>query len=127
MTRNRGFPQFEILEVSEDDIGSYAKINVLFVDGEINIRWGLDSFTYGNLKRAISKRYFDTMPGLPYKYKLITSYSHSNKRDYTGYLECILGKQTKQIEFSCTELFAGNIEWMRKVNGISELESIKSD
>jgi hypothetical protein len=119
MTRNRGLPQFEVLQIAEDDIGAYAKLKAIYYDGEIVIRWGLDPFTYGNLKRAVSNRYFETMPGIVYEYKLITSYSHNRKKDYVGYLECILGKQTKQIEFNCSELFAGNIEWMRKVKGIT--------
>jgi hypothetical protein len=43
MTRNLGLPLFEILEVSKDDIGRYAKIKATFPDGEMTIRWGLDS------------------------------------------------------------------------------------
>ncbi|OIK17211.1 hypothetical protein BIV60_00545 [Bacillus sp. MUM 116] len=64
MTRNRELPQFEILDVSKDDIGRYAKIKAIYPDGEITIRWGLDSLTYVNLKSTFSARVFDRMPNL---------------------------------------------------------------
>ncbi|MCM3724620.1 hypothetical protein M3226_02745 [Neobacillus cucumis] len=129
MTRNRELPQFEILKISKDDIGRYAKIKAIYLDGKITIRWGLDSLTYVNLKSVFSARVFDRMPNLNYEYKLLNFYSSSRNpdetRDYSGFIECILGKQTKQIEFKCSETFAGNIEWMSRVKRCEELNHLK--
>jgi hypothetical protein len=128
MTRNRELPQFEILEVSKDNIGRYAKIKAIYPDGKITIRWGLDSLTYVNLKSTFSDRIFDRMPNLDYEYKLLNFYSSTpnadETRDYSGFIECILGKQTKQIEFKCSETFAGNIKWMSGVKGYEELTDL---
>ncbi|WML45433.1 hypothetical protein [Neobacillus sp. PS3-40] len=125
MTRNRELPQFEIFEVSKDDAGRYAKIKATYPDGEMTIRWGLDSLTYVNLKSTFSTRVFEWMPSLPYCYKLLNFYSSSRNpdetRDYSGFIECILDKQKKQIEFKCSETFAGNIEWMSGVKSCEEI------
>jgi hypothetical protein len=106
LTRNRGLLQFKILEVSKDNIGNYAKIEAEFPDGVIVIRCGLDFLTYGNLKNAVSTRIFDTMPGIQYKYKLLTGYRGPSRyemeegiEEYFGFIECVLGKQTKEIMF----------------------------
>ncbi|QOY34638.1 hypothetical protein AWH56_018180 [Anaerobacillus isosaccharinicus] len=129
MTRNRELPQFEILAISKDDNGRYAKIKAVYPDGEIIIRWGLDSLTYVNFKDAFAARIFDKMPNLNYEYKLLTFYSSSRNpdetRDYSGFIECILGKQIKQIEFKCSEIFAGNIKWMSEVKSCEELNHLK--
>ncbi|MFC4322658.1 hypothetical protein [Litchfieldia salsa] len=129
MTRNRELPQFEILEILKDDIGRYARVKAMYPDGEITIRWGLDSLTYVNLKDAFSTRVFDRMPNLNYKYKLLNFYGSSpnadETRDYSGFIECILGKQIKQIEFKCSESFAGNIKWMSEVKSCDKLNHLK--
>lgn len=129
MTRNRELPQFEILEVSKDGFGKYAKIKAIYPDGEITIRWGLGSLTDVNLKSVFSTRVFDRMPNLNYEYKLLNFYSSSRNpdetRDYSGFIECNLGKQTKQLEFKCLETFAGNIEWMSGVKSYEEFKDLK--
>jgi hypothetical protein len=129
MTRNRELPQFEILEVSKDAIGRYTKIKATYPDGEITIRWGLDPLTFVNLKSVFLTRVYDRMPNLNYEYKLLNFYGSSTNldetRDYSGYIECILGKQTKQIEFKCAEIFAGNIKWMSQIKSYEELKDIK--
>jgi hypothetical protein len=129
MSRNRELPQFEILEVSKDDIGRYAKIKAIFSDGEVIIRWGLDSLTYVNLKSASSTRPFDRMPNLKYEYKLLNFYSSSRNTDetkiYSGFIECYLGKQSKQLEFKCSEKFAGNIEWISGITSSEELKGLE--
>ncbi|WP_078555944.1 hypothetical protein [Bacillus alkalicellulosilyticus] len=128
MTRNRELPHFVILGISKDDIGRFIKIKATFPDGEIVFRWGLDSLTYVNLNKAYSTRAFDKMPNLNYEYKLLNGYSSSpnpdNTRNFSGYIECILGKQTKQIEFKCSEKFAGNLEWMSGVKSFEELNHL---
>ncbi|KQL33708.1 hypothetical protein [Psychrobacillus sp. FJAT-21963] len=128
MTRNRELPQFEILDVSKDDFGKYAKIKAKYPDGELIIRWVLDSLTYVNLKRVFSARVFDRMPNLSYEYKLLNFYSSSRNldvtRDYSGFIECNLGKQIKQLEFKCSETFAGNIEWLSGVKSYEELKDL---
>jgi hypothetical protein len=87
----------------------------------------LDSSTYENLKSAFSTRIF--VPNLTYVYKLLNFYSSSRNpdetKDYSGFIECILGKQTKQIEFKCSETFAGNIEWMSRVKNYEEINHLK--
>ena len=116
------------MEISKDTLGCFAKINAIYSDGEIIIRWGLDYLTYTNIKRAISTRPFSVMPNLEYKYRLLDfgfSNNSNGSKDYFGTVECILEKQTKTIEFKCSENFAGNIKWMKEVNSIDELEHIK--
>lgn len=129
MTRNRGLPQYKIIEVSKDSIGRYAKIKAKYPDGEIIIRWALDSLTFGNLKSAFSTSLFDKMPNLAYAYQLLNFYGSSRNpdgtKDFFGYIECVLGQQTKQIEFKSSETFAGNIEWMSKVKSFEELKDLK--
>lgn len=129
MTRNRELPQFEIQEVSEDHMGRYAKIKATYPDGVITIRWALDSLTYVNLKSAFSTRVFDKTPYLTYFYKLLIFYGSSRNpdetRDYSGFIECILCKQTKQIEFKCSETFAANIEWMSRVRSYEEINHLE--
>jgi hypothetical protein len=69
------------------------------------------------------------MPSLTYCYKLLIYYSSSRNpddtRDYSGFIECILGKQTKQIEFKCSETFAGNIEWTSRIKSCEEIIQLK--
>lgn len=118
MTRNQELPQFEILEVSKDVIGRYAKINATYPDGEITIRWGLDSLTYLNLKSAFSTRVFDRMPNLNYEYKLLNFYGSSlnpdETRDYLGFIECILGKQKNKSNLNAQKHLQGILNGCHK-------------
>lgn len=106
MTRNRELPQFGILEISKDDIGRYSKIKAMYPDGEITIRWGLDSLTYVNLKSAFSARVFDKIPNLNYEYKLLNIYSSLRNLDKT-------------------RDYSGNIKWMSGVKSWEELTHLK--
>lgn len=119
-------PQLYLLSVSKNIDGAFAKVNTIFLDEEIIIRWGLDHFTYKNLKRAVSTRYFDKMPGLDYEYKLLITYGSNPKaKEFTGYLECILGKKHKTLEFPCSKPFIENIEWMSKIRSREQLEYLE--
>ena len=129
MTRHRGLPILDILEIKKDNIGGYVKINAMLVDGEIVIRCGVDDFTFQHLRKATQTRCFDTMPGLKYEYHLLIMYSSSNrnaeKPEYSGFVECILDSQTKDIEFKCSSFMASNIEWFRSIKSINDLEFLR--
>ncbi|WP_186580327.1 hypothetical protein [Aquibacillus kalidii] len=119
-------PQLYILSVSKDEEGAFAKVNTIFSDEEIIIRWGLDTFTYESLQRAVSTRYFDKMPGLDYEYKLLIRYGYNpENKQYTGYFECVLGKQYKTLEFPCSKSFIDCIESMSKIRNITQLEHLE--
>jgi hypothetical protein len=69
------------------------------------------------------------MPNLKYEYKLLNFYSSSRNTDetkiYSGFIECYLGKQSKQLEFKCSEKFAGNIEWISGITSSEELKGLE--
>jgi hypothetical protein len=125
MTRNRILPILDILEVSFDTIGKYIKINGHFEDGEIILRWGIDQLTFRNLRSSIEKKYFDDMVGVKYTFRLLKGYSFKideiGKKIYVARLECFCDHKNKEIEFVCTELFAGNMEWFKNIKKIEEI------
>ncbi|WP_102029308.1 hypothetical protein [Salirhabdus sp. Marseille-P4669] len=126
MSSHSVLPKLYLLNVSKDENGAFAKVNTTFTNEEIIIRWELDHFTYNFLKRAVTTRYFDKMPGLDYEYKLLFQYGcNPITKEYTGYFECILGRQHKTLEFPCSRSFIESIEWMRKIRGIAQLHHLK--
>ena len=63
MTFFEELPSFSIIEINKDTDGRYLKMRVDFKDDSMLIRWGLDQFTFGSLKKAVYTRYFDDIPG----------------------------------------------------------------
>ncbi len=117
---------FKVIEVSRDRIGLYCKLEVKLPDGTLVIRWGLDHFTYKQIKNVTSKSHYDSLAThdyfelLPY----VVSFQERPKSTpvYYGYLRFIQGNQARKVQFTCSELFAGNMEWFRKdVRGINDI------
>ncbi|MFL0269292.1 hypothetical protein [Candidatus Clostridium radicumherbarum] len=128
MTRHREIPFLDIIEIKRDEIGAYAKINVILEDGRLVIRWGLDNFTFPYIKDAFSARCFDIMPGVAYKHRLLIQYAVKNNdgvKEFYTYIECIQNKKRKDVEFRCSEYFASNLQWFSKIKNIHELSSIE--
>ncbi|MGD6842520.1 hypothetical protein ACQCVH_08335 [Bacillus infantis] len=120
---------FQILDVSKDQIGRYLKLKVELPDGDSVIRWGLDEFTYRQMKEIVSKKYFDSL-AIGYHYELapyVGTYKKNPKEPpgYRGAIRCIQGNRAARIEFPCSSKFAGNMEWFRKeVSGVSDLQHL---
>ncbi|MGD6855922.1 hypothetical protein ACQCVO_12670 [Bacillus infantis] len=120
---------FQILDVSKDHIGRYLKLKVELPDGDSVIRWGLDEFTYRQIKEVVSKKYFDSL-AIGYQYEMVScvgTYKESLKESpgYRGTIRCIQGNRAARIEFPCSSKFAGNMEWFRKeVSGVEDIEHL---
>ncbi len=131
MTFYEALPSFEILDLNIDSDGRYLKIRAELEDGCITIRWGLDKYTFGKLKKAISIRHFDNMPGLHYIYRLsrdCTILQRNNEMIHVGTVECIFGDKRKNIEFSCSVQFASNLNWLRtEVKSVKDLKHLDWD
>ncbi|WP_186580281.1 hypothetical protein [Aquibacillus kalidii] len=118
---------FRILDVSKDKIGRYLKVEIELGDGSGIIRWGLDQYTYSKLKEAVSTRYFDSLAA-DYRYELAPYYSSVKKTPnssttYLCHVRCVQGKRATSISVSCSEKFAGNMEWFQ--NEVSTIADIK--
>jgi hypothetical protein len=130
MTFFEELPSISIIEINKDTDGRYLKMRVDFKDDSMLIRWGLDQFTFGSLKKAVYTRYFDDIPGLNYKYRLSKDYCtrvnrDSSEAEYFGAVECILGEKRKNIEFPCSLQFASNLQWLRtQVKSIQDLKHL---
>ena len=121
-----GLQRLAILKVSRDEIGRYVKWKANLSDGTLEFRCELDAPTYKHLRKAVDTKYFDSL-ATEYQYDLILTYQFNEKVDlklsdlpYNGVIRCTKSDRAIQVEFPCSERFAGNMEWFRK-----EVESIE--
>lgn len=118
---------FKILTVSKDIQGPYMKMKVTLSDGTSTIRFGLDEPTYENIKEIVSKNYFDSL-AKGYRFELLPYYAtyqeiDNSKPVFMGSIRCIQDQRAKNIQFPCTERFAGNLEWFK--HAVYSTEDIK--
>ncbi|WAH36961.1 polysaccharide deacetylase family protein [Alicyclobacillus dauci] len=116
----------EVLSVEEDHYGPFAKINVQLVDGEMVIRWGLDRYTYKHLRKVVYSGFGEFGPSANYRCMLLLNgggSSHLPNR-FVSSLMCQLGTQWIRIEFLCSALFLSNLEWLRNVETVQELDAL---
>lgn len=120
-----GLQRLAILKVARDEIGRYVKLNATLSDGTLEFRCELDAQTYKHLRKAVDTKYFDSL-ATEYHYDLIlisqrneVVNSDSTDLPYKGVIRCTQGGRAIQMEFPCSERFAGDMEWFRK-----EVESI---
>ncbi len=109
---------FLIEKVSKDDLGKFLKLHIQLPDGHCVIRWGLDEFTYLQMNKIVSNKYFDPL-AVDYKYELVPYVStyHDRKNNSTyfkGVIRCIQGRRIARVEFICSDQFAANMEWFKK-------------
>lgn len=107
-----GLDKLRILEISKDKIGRYAKFRASLSDGTLDFRCELDALTYKYLRESVSKKYFDSLAS-GYQYDLIlnTQQNVNNDLPFKGIIRCSQGNRAIQVEFPCSERFAGNINW----------------
>ncbi len=43
---------------------------------------------------------------------------------FGGTIEVLYNKQTKDISFNCSELFVGNMEWLKGIKSIEDLKHL---
>jgi peptidoglycan-N-acetylglucosamine deacetylase len=117
-------PILEILQVSQDDLGPYARIHVTIADKDIDIRWGLDNFTYVHLSKLLNTLFPRHISGK--QYKCFLSFEKQTVPDFkfTGWVVCQLGSQNTRLSFECSELYKSNLEWLNKIEDIEYLEEL---
>jgi hypothetical protein len=120
---------FQILDVSKDQIGRYLKLKVHLPNGDCVIRWGLDELTYRQIKEVVPKKNFDSL-ARDYSYEMVPYVSiHQEKPksqpNYRGAIRCIQENHAAKVEFPCSSKFAGNMEWFRKeVSGVEDVKHL---
>lgn len=123
-----GLQRLAILKDSRDEIGRYVKFNASLVDGTLDFRCELDAATYKHIRKAVDIKYFDSL-ATEYHYDLILTYQSielvETELPYKGVIRCTQNDRAIQVEFPCSERFAGNIEWFRKeVKSIEDIQHL---
>jgi len=126
-----GLQRLAILKVSRDEIGRYVKFKANLSDGTLEFRCELDAQTYKHLRKAVDTKYFDSL-ATEYHYDLILTYQRNEMVDsdstglpFKGVIRCTQGDRAIQMEFPCSERFAGNMEWFRKeVKSIEDIQHL---
>lgn len=113
----------EILIIHEDYFGPFARIRVELLDGSIDIRWGLDRYTYEHLRKVAD---FGAKANYQCRLLLKSISSHAAS-GHVGSLMSQVGTQWVRLEFSCSKLFVSNLEWLRGVRSVNELRSLAWD
>ena len=124
-----GLNRLGILGVSKDKIGRYVKLRATLSDGTLDFRCELDALTYKYLRESVSKKYFDSLAS-GYHYDLILIYQQNVNENhdlpYKGLIRCTQGNRSIQVEFPCSERFAGNIGWFtREVKTIKDIQHLE--
>ncbi|KXH87587.1 hypothetical protein AU377_02820 [Sporosarcina sp. HYO08] len=120
---------YELLKVAKDVEGGYCKVKLNLSDGPIIIRWGLDEYTYENMKKTVSRNYFDSLAKqyrfelLPYETAILDAEQWTV---FKAHIRCVQGDRACRIDFPCSETFAGNLRWIRtEVTSINDLQHLE--
>ncbi len=117
-------PSLEIRQVNKDDIGPYVKVRVTLADEKINIRFGLDEFTYIHLDRLLHELFKGHFPSDYYKCFLSFETEPAPNFTFTGWVVCQLGAQKTRLSFECSELYISNLQWLKSIDSLADLESL---
>ncbi len=140
MTRHQSYPRIWILKAEKTEDGPSLIVNYQLEDSEIKIRFGVDAKTYSGIKKVIQERWFEKALLSDYDFRLLLLYRcwqekkpkrilYFFKRNietkmFSGTIEVLYKKQTKDISFNCSELFASNIEWLKAIKSVEELRHL---
>jgi peptidoglycan-N-acetylglucosamine deacetylase len=122
--QSRTAPSLEILQFNQDDVGPYIRIRVTIADEQIDIRFGLDEFTYIHLRKLLKALFPEHFPSEQYKCFLSFDTHSAPGYTHTGWIVCKLGAQNTRLSFECSELYKSNLEWLKNIDDITDLEDL---
>lgn len=134
------FPTVDILSLRQDDYGLCAKVRVHFQGISTLVRWGLDEFTYRNLRDCLESHVsLYPTPTLVQKVEeegvgriRLTSLGNCVGEDIYTNEDCFVAQgffldDYQDAPFRCSRMFAANLVWLSQIKSNRDLNSILWD
>lgn len=108
-----------IEKLGKDEKGEFAILCIEEEPQSVNVRIGIDQFTYKHLHSSMQSGFFDSLGRKEHKYYLgwysaTGSNDSPEDRTFSALIECRHGKKKKQIPVPCSQFFAQNIQWFKE-------------
>jgi peptidoglycan/xylan/chitin deacetylase (PgdA/CDA1 family) len=128
------FVTADVLALSADDAGCYARVKVTFGGSKTVIRWGLDEFTYLNLQQCLDSFHraeWSTVSGTAEdEGGRALRLGFSRKTDASVDRYTISGfflGTLQEVTFLCSSVFASNLNWLYQIRSIHDLDELCID
>jgi hypothetical protein len=119
----------ELIAATERGGQCFGAVRVTLGDQSKTFEFGVDNAGFAALKRMMSLRLFDTMPGTPYRYFFVPSVrSRLSKLDEATREVAVRveqGRQSKQIEVTAPVGLIQNLMWFFQLKDFEEAKALK--
>ncbi len=107
----------QILSLFQTDDKHYMHVRLRLGLEKIDFDLNLDEFTYKNLQKIVGS--YDAYYRISFK-----TYWDDYKEQYFSFLSIVKQGKSFKVCFPCTELFVSNINWLKSLNSLTQLETI---
>ena len=122
---HEGYP--EIVRAYERD-GQYFGAVRLDRSGETaTVEFGVSAAGYSALKRILSARPFDSLPGVPYRHFFCGSYTSSKPgQDVFAFaIRVEQGETAKNVQFEGPKTLLASLLWFQRLESLGETSALK--
>ena len=123
---HEGYP--EILNAYEREGQYFGVVRIVLADGSATLEFGVPATGYTALKRILSARPFNSLPGIPYKYFFTGSFTGAAKPDQQTFAFSIRveqGAAAKKFEFTGPKSLLANLLWFSELKSLEETSGLK--
>ena len=103
-------------------------MRIVLGDGSPTLEFGLSAAGYAALKRILSARPFDSLPGIPYRYFFSRSFTGARKPEQETFafdIRVEQGATAKNFEFTGSKMLLANLLWFAKLKSLEETSHLK--
>jgi hypothetical protein len=123
---NDGYP--EIMNAYEREGQYFGVLRIVLADGAPTVEFGVSVAGYFALKRILSARPFDSLPGIPYRYFFTGSFTGATKPGQDTFAFSVRveqGTAAKKFEFRGPKALLANLLWFSKLKSLEETSGLK--
>ncbi len=123
---HEGYP--EILNAYEREGQYFGVVRIVLADGSPTLEFGLSAAGYAALKRVLSARPFDALPGISYRYFFSGSFTGATKPEQETFafdIRVEQGTAAKKFEFTGPKTLLANLLWLSKLKSLEETSGLK--
>jgi hypothetical protein len=106
----------------------FGVVRLVLLGGAQTLEFGVSAAGYSALKRILSARPFDALPGIQYRYFFSGSFTGATKPGqdvFTFHIRIEQGAAAKKFEFNGPKALLANLLWFSKLNSPEETLGLK--
>ena len=122
---HEGYP--EIVNAYERDGQYFGAVRIVVGDAASTIEFGVSAAGHSALRRILSARPFDSLPGIPYRYFFTGSFigaMETGQEVFDFHVRIEQGTSAKKFEFRGPKTLLANLLWFRELKSLEQTSGL---